>query len=179
MGLILSSTISLIKPANFDFGITRGINYGSAADTSKMDQALPKQQHNVVDTMPNSQIEKHGYDTEIDKIGSQAGENLSIDEAELDDPVALKRTLKLGTVLAVSITLIMDFIVPIPMFLSHYVFSKGFFTFWVALGILWAFIGNFITILLPIYESREFLRKVAYGVAKDVRTGGRGRTERL
>ncbi|KAF8438524.1 hypothetical protein L210DRAFT_3404300, partial [Boletus edulis BED1] len=55
--------------------------------------------------------------------------------------------------------------VPLPMFFSHYVFSRKFYTFWTACTIIWAFVSGTFCIILPLWESRKemvMILKVAY-----------------
>lgn len=51
------------------------------------------------------------------------------------------------------------------MFFSRYVFSSPFFTFWVALGLGWAFAAALIIILYPLWESRQGLVDLCKGIA--------------
>mmetsp|Transcript_16670 Transcript_16670/g.27575 ORF Transcript_16670/g.27575 Transcript_16670/m.27575 type:complete len:689 (+) Transcript_16670:141-2207(+) len=43
---------------------------------------------------------------------------------------------------------------PVPMYTTHYIFSSGFFTFWVIVSIIWALIAGAVVIILPLWESR-------------------------
>ena len=58
--------------------------------------------------------------------------------------------------------------VPIPMFFSHYVFSKGFFTAWVIISFVWVFCSSFVSCFLPIWETRGFFVELWRAVGKDV-----------
>jgi len=46
------------------------------------------------------------------------------------------------------------------MFLSHYVFSRGFFTAWVVIGFLWVFVSTAISVILPLVETAGFFRRL-------------------
>ena len=50
----------------------------------------------------------------------------------------------------------MDFIIPMPMFFSHYIFSKGFFIGWIVISFIWVFCSLAICALLPIWEAKTF-----------------------
>lgn len=50
------------------------------------------------------------------------------------------------------------------MYFSRYVYSLPFWTFWVALGLGWAFAASLIIILLPIWESRQGLVDLVKGL---------------
>lgn len=56
-----------------------------------------------------------------------------------------------------------------PMFFSHYVFSKGFFTAWVVVSFIWVFASTGISVILPIVETAGFFKKFAREVAADLR----------
>jgi hypothetical protein len=65
-------------------------------------------------------------------------------------PSELNSAFKLARWASGVLTSLMDFLIPIPMFLSHYVFSKGFFTGWVIVSFIWVFNSAAIGIILPI-----------------------------
>jgi hypothetical protein len=50
------------------------------------------------------------------------------DKAVLEDPTKLNHVLKVAWIASTVLTLTMCLIIPLPMFLSHYIFSKRFFT---------------------------------------------------
>jgi urea-proton symporter len=47
------------------------------------------------------------------------------------------------------------------MFLSHYVFSKGFFTAWVVISFIWVFASAAISVILPLVEATGFFESFA------------------
>jgi hypothetical protein len=60
----------------------------------------------------------------------------------------------------VVLSFIMDFLIPIPMFLSHYVFSNKLFTAWVVISFIWVFGSLTLCGLLPIIETRRFFKQL-------------------
>jgi hypothetical protein len=64
---------------------------------------------------------------------------------------------------------IMDFLIPIPMFLSHYIFSEKFFTAWVVISFIWVFSSAIISVVLPIWETRGFFRQLFTEIMADLR----------
>ena len=60
-------------------------------------------------------------------------------------------------------------LIPIPMFLSHYVFTLTFFKGWMMICVIWLFIAAFITSILPLYESRRAMGTIVGGVVLDLR----------
>jgi hypothetical protein len=80
------------------------------------------------------------------------------DAAILEDRTRLKGALMFAYVSATVLTLLMCFIIPLPMFLSHYIFSRGFFKGWVVISFIWVFFALFSCAILPIYEAAGFFR---------------------
>ncbi|KAF2804374.1 uncharacterized protein BDZ99DRAFT_398130, partial [Mytilinidion resinicola] len=82
-----------------------------------------------------------------------------------EEPHKIRAAFRLACVSSFVLTFIMDFLIPMPMFFSHYVFSKGFFTAWVVISFIWVFCSSFVSTALPIWEVRgffaEFFREVA------------------
>ncbi|KAI6797874.1 solute symporter family transporter [Hortaea werneckii] len=182
-GLIVTVVVSLFKPQNFDWSITREIN-AKHSDTIMSDHGAPGSQDAVEEDKTTSTLSK-SLPKVIDnsgKEGPQASIGLPSKEdirtprptdgdmkadADLEEhPAKLKRAFVTACVAAFVLTFIMDFLVPIPMFLSHYVFSKGFFTAWVVISFLWVFTSTGISVILPIFETMGFLKKFAKAVLK-------------
>ncbi|KAI9007402.1 hypothetical protein BC832DRAFT_614577 [Gaertneriomyces semiglobifer] len=69
-------------------------------------------------------------------------------------------------------TIALILIIPIPLHLSDYVFSKGFFSGWVIIGLLWSIIATAIVTFLPIWESRHGEMTFIAGVFRDVSARG-------
>ncbi|KAI9150101.1 putative urea active transporter 1 [Paramyrothecium foliicola] len=87
-----------------------------------------------------------------------------IERAQEADWVAerkkLDRAFKIASVTTVLLALSFLILWPMPLYGSGYIFSKGFFTGWVIVGIIWIFC-TFITIVIyPLWESRVTLTKV-------------------
>ncbi|KAK7517198.1 urea active transporter [Phyllosticta citriasiana] len=77
---------------------------------------------------------------------------------------------------ALTVVLALSFLVlwPMPMYGSHYIFSKPFFTGWVVVGILWLFCSMFCVGLYPLWEGRETMARTMRLVWKDVFGHGAG-----
>lgn len=78
------------------------------------------------------------------------------DNAYLGNPKALCRAFVLAVISSVVLSFVMCFLIPIPMFLSHYIYSKWFFEFYVVVSFIWVFAALFICGILPVWETREF-----------------------
>ena len=79
-------------------------------------------------------------------------------EIAIEEPSKLRRAFKVACIASFTLTFIMDFLVPIPMFLSHYIFSQGFFVAWVVITFAWVFCSTAISVLLPIWETVGFFK---------------------
>lgn len=55
------------------------------------------------------------------------------------------------------------------MFLSHYVFSRGFFTAWIVISFIWVFASTFISCILPVIETAGFLRDFTKRIWGDIK----------
>lgn len=141
-GLIVSFSVSIIKPDKFDFNITRAINAASPVPTpspTSGDEMPPKGEKEV--ELPIAQEE----DLEMLE-----------DEKVIRDPKSLQSTFWFALILSSILSFTMDFLIPMPMFFTHYVFSKGFFLGWVIISFLWVFFALFTCGILPILETRNF-----------------------
>ncbi|PSS25659.1 hypothetical protein M430DRAFT_134300 [Amorphotheca resinae ATCC 22711] len=137
-GLIVTVVISYIKPDDFDWEITRSFNAQSVSSTHPPTQVpAPK---SVLPTIIDE--EKEALE----------------DAAVLEDPKRLNGALRVAVVSSTVLTLLMLIIIPIPMFLTHYIFSKGFFE---------EFFALFACAILPIYEAigffKDFYRDIMMG----------------
>lgn len=178
-GLILTVVISYIKPDDFDWEITRGINAASevgtpAPDSSSREQSPPGLLADKKKPAPLRKTESHlNHNSNLPTVIDEEKEALE-DRAIMEDPTRLRGAFKFASISATVLTLLMDLIIPIPMFLSHYVFSKGFFTGWVVIGFIWVFFALFTCAILPVWEARGFFRdfwrevKVGKKVRRDI-----------
>ncbi|EIW86874.1 hypothetical protein CONPUDRAFT_24894, partial [Coniophora puteana RWD-64-598 SS2] len=57
-------------------------------------------------------------------------------------------------------------LIPIPMFLTHYVFSLTFFRAWLTLCVIWLFVAASITSILPLWESRAAMGDIYRGIVR-------------
>ena len=172
-GLLVSVTVSLVKPDDFDWEVTRAINAPSiiVAESSRpvSVEANPAEKRrdgnaekptNVDDkatpmTGSPPATESSTDEGELPTIQYEDKEMLE-DEQFLESPKALRRAYVLALILSIVLSFIMDFLIPIPMFLSHYVFSEHFFYAWVVISFIWVFGALGICGILPIWETRQF-----------------------
>ncbi|KAI9712351.1 MAG: hypothetical protein M1820_001564 [Bogoriella megaspora] len=165
-GLILSVCISLIKPANFDWEITRSINSAVVGEEpssessvneehmieTKDDDKRPSGQH----LPPEEVLANHKLPTVQDE------ERDMCDIARLEEePSKLRGAFRLACIASFVLTFLMDFLIPMPMFFTHYIFSKGFFIGWVVISFMWVFCSMAISTILPIVETAGFFKQLA------------------
>jgi urea-proton symporter len=148
IGLIVSVTVSFIKPDHFDWEITRSIN------------------QSTISTSLSNDNDSHARDSPI--VVDAGKENHQIAET-MDEPRKLRGAFKVACIASFLLTFIMDFLIPIPMFLSHYTFSKGFFVAWVIISFIWVFCSAAISVILPLYEALGFFRDTARDIGTDLR----------
>lgn len=170
-GLILTVVISYIKPDNFDWEVTRSINLPTltAPPTIASDSETTSPPPGVEDekkVVGDGTMDQQTLPTILDE-----DKETSEDEAIMEDPTRLRGALKFAYISATILTLVMLLIIPIPMFLSHYIFSVEFFKTWVGISFVWVFFALFSCAILPIYEAAGFFRDVF----KETTAGLRGK----
>lgn len=167
IGLALTLAISSMKPDDFDWEFTRGINAPVAEgitsrESSSGEQSPPtgvldaeKRIQSPEDVTTSSSLPNVGHNTSQPIKKEEQRETLE-DEAILEDPTLLRGAFKFAVISSIILTLLMDFIIPMPMFFSHYIFSKGFFIGWIVISFIWVFCSLAICALLPIWEAKMF-----------------------
>lgn len=164
-GLILTIVVSYIKPDNFDWDITRGINrasisvsanYAPDSDPSSTNPTSPNNEKSPEKSPVHPETAREHHDR-LPTILDEEKEAME-DAAILEDPTRLAGALRFAYISSITLTLIMMLIIPIPMFLSHYIFSLGFFKVWVAISFIWVFYALTSCAILPIYEALGFFR---------------------
>ncbi len=170
------------QPDDFDWEITRGINAAShvgtpALDSSSREQSpprLPGDKEKKPAPLPLRNTESNlNRNANLPTVMDEEKEAME-DRAIMEDPTRLRGAFKFACISATTLTLLMDFVIPIPMFLSHYVFSKGFFTGWVVISFIWVFFALASCAILPIWEAMGFFRNFW----NDVRVGRKVRHEK-
>ncbi|OAX34359.1 hypothetical protein K503DRAFT_834100 [Rhizopogon vinicolor AM-OR11-026] len=166
---ILTVGVSLLNPADYDFSGTRAIatledtNGGEVSSGHVSDRVSDTEsQKERKLTSEKSSLKQPGFD--VIEIG------LEIDEEQ--HIRSLKKVFLKALIYSSILTLIVVIIVPLPLYFSHYVFSKKFYTFWTACSIIWAFASGTFCIILPLWESRKEIGKILSLAYRSIR--GRG-----
>ncbi|KAH9949092.1 Sodium:solute symporter family-domain-containing protein [Amylocystis lapponica] len=170
-GFIISVIVTLIKPDNkFDWSETKKINPRA--------RAMDKQRRNAVAVLegrepePETPVESDD-EKKMDAVtrASSVKDDESVAET-VENHDELQKSLRFATWSSLTLTFIIIFLIPIPMFLSHYVFSLRFFKAWVIICVVWLFTAAFITSILPIWESRRAMIDIGSGLIRDSFGGG-------
>ncbi|KAL3469708.1 Sodium:solute symporter family-domain-containing protein [Aspergillus californicus] len=138
-GLIVTLSVSLLKPDDFNWERTRAIN---APGT----------------TILSASIEQDGTGSKPNPptVRQAPSEEETADAVQVEDPKLLQKTFVMALIVSAVLSLLMDVIIPIPMFLTHYIFSRPFFTAWIVISFIWVFVAFFLCGILPIVETRTF-----------------------
>lgn len=101
------------------------------------------------------------------------GESHHSDSDDAQEQAKLKRAAKIARSLTVFLTLALLILWPMPMYGSGYIFSKKFFTGWVAVGILWLFCSSACVGIYPLWEGRHTSARTVKAICKDLTGGGK------
>jgi len=110
-----------------------------------------------------------------DEEGKNA--NTTFSDKELD-PERLRKAFVFAVRSSIALTLILIIIWPLPMYFSRYIFSKPFFTFWVALSMIWAIMASIAVAIYPLYESVDSIKEISAGIFGDITGKKRPKTTR-
>ncbi|KIX04759.1 uncharacterized protein Z518_05629 [Rhinocladiella mackenziei CBS 650.93] len=190
-GLIVTVVVSLLKPDHYDWNTTRAINIEhalegvaapdstppSTVEAAEGEKAIkaagetPSPASPVLAATPQEDEKHVPIHNRRDSIRADEERQMSLDAIMEENPQRLRSAFKLACIASFVLPFIMDFLIPIPMFLSHYIFSKDFFTAWVVISFIWVFSSTFISVVLPIWETRVFFKQLFYEVMRDIREG--------
>ena len=151
-GLITSVIVSLARPKSYSWETTRSINASVLTAASSQSSTEVDPQHK---SDPDEKPDPSSPTLDDEETGASA--DLAVEE----EPTKLRRAFKVACIASFLLTFIMDFLIPMPMFFSHYIFSQGFFTAWVIITFIWVFCSAAITTVLPLLEAGAFFRTLA------------------
>ncbi|KAK3112300.1 hypothetical protein LTR53_011566 [Teratosphaeriaceae sp. CCFEE 6253] len=152
-GLVLSFGISIVRPDDFDFTVTRTIGVSPASTLPSTPNSEPSD-----DAEDGKEKAAEAHEPTVQELPTALEEDREMfEDAEvLRNPHRLQRTFHRALILSVTLSLTMDFVIPMPMFFSRYVFSRAFFLGWIVVSFLWVFFALFTCGILPIVETRRF-----------------------
>ncbi|KAI0351204.1 Na+/solute symporter [Trametes cingulata] len=166
-GLLFSGLItvfvSLARPAKYDFAETRAI---AVYDDGSSGAPASRQSGSETSSQAEKEPSKDAVTAEVVPV-----------EADLDDRqpsgaqdvtrAELKRVFRRAAWYSLALTVAVAVIVPLPMYFSHYVFSRGFYTFWVACTTIWAAMSGIFCMILPLWESRAEIAAIVRGLVSN------------
>ncbi|KZV72202.1 Na+/solute symporter [Peniophora sp. CONT] len=172
-GLLFSGLITvgvtMIRPDNYDFQGTRNIAITKedeyvSEDTSSRGEYDAEKASSPIGTDKASLDSKDKVETSVTPAPDRDVDSPAVySDKDPEMRRKMEAVFKRSLVYSAILTSIVVIIVPIPMFFSHYVFSVGFYKFWVACTIIWAFCAGTFCILLPLYESRAEMWLITSG----------------
>ncbi|CCL99827.1 uncharacterized protein FIBRA_01851 [Fibroporia radiculosa] len=164
---VLTILISLAKPAHYDFSGTRAIAIYDDADFESHSNA--SMDHVSAEQKPSRDPDTKGSE-KVDIIDEvQSAEQGPLQGKNTFSRAELKRVFRRAAWYSLALTAIVAIIVPLPMFFSHYVFSRQFYTFWTACTIIWVAMSGIFCIILPIWESKEEIARIGSGLGSLIR----------
>jgi hypothetical protein len=170
-GAVVSIVWSLISPENFDFDITRAMNFAPIAAPVEDQLQTPIEyaggdDKDIDEKAPTSSTRIQAVGDNDNEGGPQ--ETSSTGEIPELDYVGLNKALRLATWSSVILSLILLIIVPMPLFGSSYIWSEKGFVGWIVITLAWSFAAGIAIILYPLWESRSALGGVFRGIGRDL-----------
>lgn len=86
---------------------------------------------------------------------------------EVKEMELLNKYAKIARIACCVMALALIILWPMPMYGSHYIFSKKFFTGWIVVGILWMFLSLFAVGIFPLWEARMSIYYTLRGIYWD------------
>ena len=182
--LIFVPVLSYVfKPQNFDWELLKNISRADESDI--IAEAIASNNitdiESIASSVSSSNASKElNHDKNVTTVKSAAMHPIntilsSIQEApqeQLDEQLIaeqkqLARGLKIAYFLCVFFAFAFLVVWPLPMYGTHYIFSKRFFTGWVVVLIIWIFISAFCVILYPLWEGRHGIFTTLRGIYWD------------
>ncbi|KAH7910248.1 Na+/solute symporter [Hygrophoropsis aurantiaca] len=148
---IITVSVSLWRPEKYDFKGTRAISMLDNANELRGDDKDSASVDNSVTTDEEKAEMRSGKPR---NTSSSTDPPLSFDELH----ASFKRAAWYSSVMSAIVIII----VPFPMFFSHYVFSEGFYTFWIACSIIWVLLSGTFSVILPVWESRREMAQMLW-----------------
>ncbi|KAJ4486883.1 urea transporter [Lentinula lateritia] len=152
-GGVLSITLSLLRPANFDWEKTRNLTVVKEVE--------------IDEDRDGSSLSSNGVPSivDIESLTRSTNDAAGIRDAKLD-MTALEKTFKRYTLIFGFLALIITIIIPVPLGAAPYVFSPRFFAGIVGFMFIWLLFAAFLVVILPILESRRALWKIILRVVE-------------
>ncbi|WWC67841.1 uncharacterized protein I206_101758 [Kwoniella pini CBS 10737] len=166
VGGIITVVWSLLQPDNFDWDITRNINVQTETNITEHSQP----QSPITDQRI---IEKEKEINGTEEASPEYAQTERVVEEQPSDLVeereGLKKAFRFAAWSALTLVILLIFVIPLPLFFSSHVYPKSGFTVWVCVSLIWLFVGLAMVGIYPMWEARKGLMQVARGIAADLR----------
>ncbi|VVT46620.1 uncharacterized protein SAPINGB_P001304 [Magnusiomyces paraingens] len=112
-------------------------------------------------------IDKPSHEEEPEEVVKEFEEE-TYEYVDPEETAMLERYGKWARIICSVMAVCFLVIWPMPMYGSHYIFSKKFFTGWVVVGIIWIFCSGFIVVFLPLWDGKHQIINTIRGIYWDV-----------
>ena len=167
-GAVVSITWSLISPENFDFDITRAMNFAPIPSSVEEDEPQATTDYAVDDK--DSEEKAPTSSARVEPVADHDTSAQHVPSGEIPelDYVGLNKALRLATWSSVILSIVLLIAVPMPLFGTSYIWSENGFVGWIVITLAWSFAAGIAIILYPLWESRSALGGVFRGIGRDL-----------
>ncbi|KAF9186170.1 hypothetical protein BGZ50_002611 [Haplosporangium sp. Z 11] len=157
-GGVISVVISLMNPDNYTFEGTRSLKQVTD-DAVGTPESNNSSEDITMDEKKKSSATKIAGAATVEVEPPKGGWGFDAEE-----DAKLAKAARFARWSSGLLTVILILLWPLPMFFSNYVFSRGFYTGWVILSIIWAICSTIAVTIYPIWESRGAIAQVFKGM---------------
>ncbi|KIM92252.1 hypothetical protein PILCRDRAFT_116768 [Piloderma croceum F 1598] len=157
-GGALSIGLSLWRPANFDWEITRQMATVDESGPRSSDQSVNVSEASVA----TGDDKKNSFENTVHPNVLKNRESVTTDDGL--DLVALQRTYHFYGYLFAVLALMITILIPVPLSAAPYIFSRRFLAGVAGINIIWLFFAGFLVVFLPVIESRRALWRIVKSV---------------
>ncbi|WWC64302.1 uncharacterized protein I303_106912 [Kwoniella dejecticola CBS 10117] len=161
-GAILSIGISFLRPASFDFELTRAIGSGHA---SHEPSSTPNESEKDGNPVSNRPID---YEPALAKVEG-SGRSAAADAEYAEGVIKLERSQNRFRLITAAFLLVILVLIPAPLAGTGVVYSKGLFTLQCVASATFVFVSTLAMIFWPLVESWQDLRSIFGKIARNER----------
>ena len=158
LGGVIAIVSGLIKPANFDFNLTR--NRTILSEHIHQNSTLGEEENSAEELEYESKKEV-GITTFQEPQSSLSDDHDALPKEQELDFKLLDSQYKRFTIASIVLLSVFIFIIPIPLSCTNYIFSVGFLTFVCVVMYIWLFASFGFVIVYPLVEARRELWHIA------------------
>ncbi|MGI0093223.1 MAG: sodium:solute symporter family transporter, partial [Nitrosotalea sp.] len=86
-----------------------------------------------------------------------------------NDENFLKNAAKFTYRYSVVLSIILIVVIPVPLYVSEYVFSEMSYQIWIIVGIVWVSVSTIVIVGMPIFEAKHFVKRVILSISNKFR----------